>query len=150
MALLNLTLDLKRTAEAISSLLPILTRIADSLDRLAPPLLDVSSTEPYRAPLADVHTPGPDYHEPIQTTLQEFAQERNIIVNSEAFLQSIIEYERAVASAYGEEALRELPWNKAAGALLFSGRSTGSAGTSAGSSRSASDQPQNGARDPSR
>jgi hypothetical protein len=118
MALINLPIDLGRTAAALEDIASVLSKISVALERLAPePPLFTSA--PHIAGLSDLRRTDPDTVGKIQSELEVFAQNQNVVINSEAFLNSIIKYEQDVAQAYGDDAVAELPWNKAAGGTLF-------------------------------
>jgi len=129
--LIAFPIDLTRTAAALTGINKNLVRIADALDRLAPPLPD-SDRKPYQAGLSDLRYTDQKSIIPIREELARFAEEHAVAIDSEAFLNSIIQYERDVAQVYGQEAILELPWNKAAGGSLFGTKATppGDAGQS--------------------
>lgn len=121
MPFISVPVDPTRIAQAIEDQNMILNRIADALDRAYPPVV-LPDRHPRRAELSDLRRPSHDTAKQIRDELEVFAQNNNVRMNSEAFLNSIIQYERQVAEAYGQEAVMELPWNKAAGSPLFEGR----------------------------
>jgi len=116
-ALINFPIDLGRTASALEQMNRYLARIAEALERLAPPLPERGKQ--YQAQLSDLRYTDHQSTEPIREELARYAQEHSVAINSEAFLDSIIQYEHDIASVYGKEAILELPWNKAAGGALF-------------------------------
>lgn len=121
MSLINYTqnVDAKQLAHQGDEMIAILSRIADALDRLAGPPLRASRGAPYKADIADLVRPDAQMAEAIHREFELFAQNANVQLDSEAFLKSIIEFEKQVMEVYGPEAILELPWNKAAGGSLF-------------------------------
>lgn len=115
--LVSFPIDLTRTAAALESITAQLSRITAALERLSPPLPEGGT--PYRAGLSDLRRTDPESVSKVKDELRLFAENNNIVLDSESFVRGIIEYERQLASYYGAEALNELPWNKAAGGLLF-------------------------------
>jgi hypothetical protein len=115
--LVQFPIDLSRTATALEGIHAQLSRVADTLERLAPapPIAD----PPRPATLSDLRRTDPTSLSQIRSELQTFAENNGVIIDSEAFLQSIMKYEQDVAETYGPEAISELPWNKAAGGPLF-------------------------------
>src|SRR3954451_14820256 len=98
--LLSFPIDLSRTAAALEAIVSQLSLIHETLERLAPPVPD--NAPRYVAGLSDLrHTDVASVNK-IKDELRLFAENRNVTLDSEAFLQSIIEYERQVASAYGQ------------------------------------------------
>jgi exonuclease VII small subunit len=116
--LINFPIDLGRTASALEKAVKELSRIADCLERIAPALAD-SQTAPYQAGLSDLRRTNEDSLQAVRDELSTFAQNANVVLDSDAFFQSIVTYEKQIAEAYGPEAILELPWNKAAGGPLF-------------------------------
>ena len=117
-ALINFPIDLGRTASALEQANKLLLRIAEALDRIAPPPLAARGKQ-YQAQLSDLRYTDHQSTAPIREELGRFAEEHSVAINSEAFLNSIIQYERDIGAVYGAEAILELPWNKAAGGALF-------------------------------
>jgi hypothetical protein len=102
MAFIEIHADLTRCAAALE-------RIADLLDRIAPPPIEIHIPEP--STLADLHYTDADHTLPILAALNQFAQANDAVLNSPVFIQRIMEFERSVAEVYGEDAVDKLPWN---------------------------------------
>jgi len=117
-SLIQFPIDLSRTAAALERIADTLSGIRDALNRLAPCLPE--QPEPVAATLSDLRSTAPQVVGRIRQELDIFAQERNVQLNSDAFLASVVQYEKEVADFYGPQAIMELPWNKAAGGPLFS------------------------------
>ena len=116
-SLINFPIDLTRTGDALQGIRTELSRIADALERLSPAIPVADRSRP--AGLSDLRRTDPDSVSRIKSELELFAENNNVMLDSEAFVRSIIEYEHEVAEVYGIEAIDELPWNKAAGGSLF-------------------------------
>lgn len=117
MALFSFTLDLTRTADALDRVAAELKLAREALERLAPPLAEPATPE--LAKLSDLRSTDPHTIAPITQDLEEFAREHNVVIHSEAFIDSIMRFEREVSDVYGPEAVLELPWNRTAGGRLF-------------------------------
>jgi len=117
---LNLNVDAKRLAEAMEGIEQALYRVATAVERLAPPPQQLLN-KPYKATLADLRHPDPSQTQAVADELRLFADNANVIFNSDRFIESVVEYEKQVAETYGEESILELPWNKAAGSHVFKG-----------------------------
>jgi hypothetical protein len=117
MALIELHPDLTRTADALESIREALWRIMLALERLSPPI--PAAPEPYQAKLSDLRRTDPATLSRVRSALEQYADNERLVVNSDAFLASVKQYEQQIAEVYGEEALLELPWNKAAGGPIF-------------------------------
>lgn len=116
--LINFPIDLGRTATALEAIAKELSRIGDCLERVAP-AIPTSETAPYQAGLSDLRRTSEDSMMTLRGELETFAQNANVALDSDAFFDSIVTYEKQIAEAYGQEAILELPWNKAAGGPLF-------------------------------
>jgi hypothetical protein len=118
---ISFPVNLATAVEALRDIGKFLFRIAEALDRIAPPPLYAAGFErtPYKAGLKDLRYTDGVSASPIREELARYAEEHSVQLDSEAFLNSIIDYERDIASVYGSEAILELPWNKAAGGQLF-------------------------------
>jgi hypothetical protein len=103
--------------EALLNAAHYLERIALALERLSPVLPE--APVPRVAGLGDLRHTDASSLSSIHESLERYAQEHNVALNSDAFLRSIHEYEQQVGEAYGQDAIFELPWNKAAGGALF-------------------------------
>lgn len=110
-------IDLGRTVDCLTAIERVLNRIAGSLEALVPPL--PAQRTPVQATLADLRRTDPQTVAEVKRELDVFAGNNNVTLDSEAFVRSIIEYEREVAEAYGPDSIHELPWNKAAGGSIF-------------------------------
>lgn len=113
-----MTVNPERLALELSNINVALERIAVILERLAPEMRD-SQAGPYLAGLGDLRRTDPATVHEIQTGLESFARERGVVLNSEAFIRSLQEFEQQVIESYGKEAIYDLPWNKAAGGAIF-------------------------------
>lgn len=103
MPLLNITAD-------FASLVRVLTRIADALDRAIPPTANHPLPTP--ATLSDLHHTS-DYETDVQRSLVQFAHREGIAsTTSPLFRKRMIEYESFIRNEFGEEAIESLPWNK--------------------------------------
>lgn len=118
-ALINFPIDLTRSASALEGINSTLARIADALDRIQPPPPPISHVKTYIAGLGDLRYTDHQTVSKIREELAEYAEEHSLAMDSEAFLNSIMQYERDIVAAYGPHAIEELPWNKAAGGPLF-------------------------------
>lgn len=121
MSLISFTrnLEAKHLPEQCAEVIAILSRIADALERLAGPMPTARGTVQYKADLKDLIQPESETADAINHELELFANNANVQIDSEAFIKSIIEYEKQVMDVYGKDAILELPWNKAAGGSLF-------------------------------
>ena len=115
--LVSFPIDLSRTAAALESITAQLSRITAALERIAPALPE--SGGGYVAGLSDLRHTDQESIARIKDELRLFAENNNVVVDSDTFVKSIIEYERQVVEAYGPEAIHDLPWNKAAGGPIF-------------------------------
>ena len=119
MSLLSIPVDLHRTGNQLERIADSLYRIADALERISPPPLPACDTLPKPAQLSDLRFPTPATVQSVRDELEAFAEQNSLIVNTPKFIESIMGFEKEIVEAYGENALKELPWNKAAGGLLF-------------------------------
>lgn len=117
--LISFPIDLARTGTALESIAVLLDRIAGALERLSPPPPPLSTAAPYKAGLGDLRYTDAKTVSNIREELAGYAQEHSLAMDSELFLNSIMQYERDIVTAYGPNAILELPWNKAAGGALF-------------------------------
>lgn len=116
--LVNIPVDLSRTAEALEAMALLLQRIVLCLERLSPEI-PLPANAAYQAGLGDLRYTDPDTIGKVRSELETFAANNNVVVDSEAYLEAIKTYEREVAETFGVRAIEELPWNKAAGGSLF-------------------------------
>lgn len=116
--LINFPIDLGRTATALERIAKQLTRIGDCMERLAPPIT-ASDAAPYQAGLSDLRRTTEASLVAVRSELETFAHNADVVIDSDAFFESIVTYEKQIAEAYGQDAILELPWNKAAGGPLF-------------------------------
>lgn len=117
MAFLQFSIDLARTATALERIGDELIRIREAVERVSPAIGDKPT--PVVAGLSDLRSTDPNTVGRITRELELFAENHNVMLNSESFINAIMSFEREVESAYGGDAIRELPWNKAAGGPLF-------------------------------
>lgn len=88
----------------------ILSRIADALDRLAPPPLP--DRQPTKSTLADLHFVSPLDNLSRQQAKAEWGIEQSTVPGTEAFYAKVHQYEEDVLRDYGQAALESLPWRK--------------------------------------
>lgn len=109
MALINLPIDLTRTASALEEIAKQLSRLGDAAERLSP-MPPISHTVPYQATLKDLTHTDISTVRQIKEAMQEFATEHDVAVDSEAFFAGIMKFEREIEEIYGPEAVAELGW----------------------------------------
>lgn len=87
-----------------------LRRIAEALERLAPPIRPAPPGR--KADLTDLCYVDPRQVAVVQEIQKEFARQTNTVPGSEAFNKSIEAFEKELREIRGQEAVDELPWNR--------------------------------------
>lgn len=109
MTLAQFTIELKRTNELLERQASALERLAVCAERYLGPL---PTSAPYCADLKDLHIASPAAAESIRRAEDEFAASAAASPRSDYFYAMIKQFEDQVKDAYGEDAVKELPWNK--------------------------------------
>lgn len=88
----------------------LLTRIAEALERLAPPLPAMPSIR--KADLGDLRRADPKDVQMLKQLEADFAHLTNTVPGSEAYLKARAVFEDELRSAEGQGAVDDLPWNR--------------------------------------
>ena len=116
MTLAEFTIELRATNELLLRQAVALERLSESASRLCSFLIPdpklSSNSNP--ATLSDLSYVSPQSVESRLAAEDEFAHSSQSIPRSEFFYAKIKEFEEQVREAYGDQAVSELPWNKAA------------------------------------
>lgn len=88
----------------------LLERIAVALERIAGPPPSAAENTPYQAQLSDLSMAAPGEIERVLEAQREFAVNHMLEPGSPAFIEAILQYEKAVSDAYGPQAVSQLPW----------------------------------------
>jgi hypothetical protein len=116
-SLVTFPIELGRTASALEGIHQELNRIGSILERMAPAIPESHPSRP--AGLQDLHHTDYSSVSVVRRELDRFAQNNDVLVDSDAFIKAIIEFEEQVEIGYGPGSIEELPWNKAHGSALF-------------------------------
>lgn len=131
MALVELTTDLTRVADALE-------RIAFLLDRLVYPPLAADVKEVHQATLDDLHVVTPEDLERINEEQVAFAQRYRVVPGSEAMALALKAWEDEQRSVYGETWQPPEDW-RTVFAAAGRGQSGGDRGAASGAAPEAAD-----------